>query len=167
MTVREVNAPPTLASITDQSARAGQLLTVPLDAADSDVPANELTFELVQAPSGAAIDPPLGCSNRARMADARRGDHRGGKHANRRRFDQRGATAAVLPRHPIAMTGGGATDRERWRRLTRTTGDSEHAETRPRRAISGCALTGTFVRVFGVFGGPFSVNWSHISTIDN
>lgn len=57
VTVREVNAPPTLASITDQSARAGQLLTVPLDAADSDVPANELTFELVQAPSGAAIDP--------------------------------------------------------------------------------------------------------------
>ena len=57
VTVREVNAPPTLAPIADRSALAGQLLTVPLEAADNDVPANQLMFELVQAPSGAAIDP--------------------------------------------------------------------------------------------------------------
>jgi hypothetical protein len=54
--VEEVNAAPTLETIADQSLHFGTLLSVQATAADSDLPANRLTFSLDQPPAGLAID---------------------------------------------------------------------------------------------------------------
>ncbi len=54
------NTAPTLDPIPDQSVDAGQTVSVTAHASDSDVPAQALTFRLVQAPSGATIDPSSG-----------------------------------------------------------------------------------------------------------
>ncbi len=55
VTVREVNVPPVLQAITNQSVHFGILLSVQALASDSDVPANTLAFSLVQYPSGMTI----------------------------------------------------------------------------------------------------------------
>src|SRR5699024_10296335 len=56
VTVREVNLAPVLDSIGAQSVDEGSLLTFTASASDVDVPANGLSFSLIGAPSGAAID---------------------------------------------------------------------------------------------------------------
>jgi len=61
ITVNEVNAPPVLAAIADQTVRAGNPLTVSAAATDSDLPPNPLTYSLgAGAPPGAAINPGTG-----------------------------------------------------------------------------------------------------------
>ncbi|MEY4488611.1 MAG: hypothetical protein RIQ79_1119, partial [Verrucomicrobiota bacterium] len=54
------NAAPVLAPIAAQSVNEGTALTFTASATDSDIPANVLTYSLVGAPSGAAIDPSTG-----------------------------------------------------------------------------------------------------------
>ncbi|MBI2947185.1 MAG: immunoglobulin domain-containing protein [Verrucomicrobia bacterium] len=57
VTVNEVNTPPVLAAIADQTVRAGNLLTVSAAATDSDLPPNALTYSLgAGAPAGASVD---------------------------------------------------------------------------------------------------------------
>jgi len=60
ITVNEMNTAPVLAAIGDKAVDEGSLLTFTAVAADSDIPANVLTFSLIDAPSGAAIDPVTG-----------------------------------------------------------------------------------------------------------
>ena len=43
-----------------RSVNEGQLLTFTASATDSDIPANSLTFSLLNAPTGASIDPATG-----------------------------------------------------------------------------------------------------------
>ena len=57
VTVSEVNTAPVLEGIGDQSVNEGALLSFTASAADSDLPANTLTFSLVGAPEGASITP--------------------------------------------------------------------------------------------------------------
>lgn len=59
ITVRDVNAPPTLAQITDQIVIEGDTLTITPVASDSDIPAQTLSFS-AQAPTGAQINPTTG-----------------------------------------------------------------------------------------------------------
>src|SRR5207247_549373 len=54
--VNELNTAPVLASIPDQTVNEGVTLTVIPSASDSDIPANGLTFALVSAPAGVAIN---------------------------------------------------------------------------------------------------------------
>ena len=54
------NAAPTLAPIPDQSAQVGSQLAFTAHGSDSDIPAQTLTYSLVGAPSGAAIDSATG-----------------------------------------------------------------------------------------------------------
>ena len=56
ITVNEVNVPPLLATIPPQAVNEGTLLTFTAAATDADAPANTLTYSLVNAPAGAAID---------------------------------------------------------------------------------------------------------------
>jgi len=56
VTVGEVNRPPGLEAITDQQTIVGQLLEVQLTASDADLPAQGLTFSLVNGPAGSSID---------------------------------------------------------------------------------------------------------------
>ncbi|MBE7550870.1 MAG: tandem-95 repeat protein [Anaerolineales bacterium] len=56
ITVNEVNQAPVLDPIGNKSANKGSLLTFTATASDSDIPANSLTFSLINAPSGATID---------------------------------------------------------------------------------------------------------------
>jgi hypothetical protein len=58
--VSPVNTPPTLDPIADQTLIAGQTLLVTNNASDTDVPAQMLTFSLLSAPLGAAINPTNG-----------------------------------------------------------------------------------------------------------
>ncbi len=60
VTVNEVNAAPVLGTIQAQMVDAGNLLTFTASATDSDLPANTLTFSLISAPAGAAINPATG-----------------------------------------------------------------------------------------------------------
>jgi hypothetical protein len=55
-----VNTAPVLATVGDQAIDEGSLLTFTAIATDSDIPANVLTFSLIDAPSGAVIDPVTG-----------------------------------------------------------------------------------------------------------
>jgi hypothetical protein len=57
VTVLEVNQPPVLASVPDQSAKRGESLALNNAATDADLPANRLTFSLgAGAPDGMTID---------------------------------------------------------------------------------------------------------------
>jgi hypothetical protein len=57
VTVEEVNRPPALEAIADQTVDEGSLLVVPLRATDPDLPAQTLTFRLEPgAPAGVEID---------------------------------------------------------------------------------------------------------------
>ncbi|MFP6672463.1 MAG: Ig-like domain-containing protein, partial [Pirellulaceae bacterium] len=61
VTVNEVNQPPLLEPIDDQSVQAGQTLTLQLRASDADRPSSPLRFELGEdSPEGAALDPITG-----------------------------------------------------------------------------------------------------------
>jgi len=60
VTVLEVNSPPTLQVPPDQSIKALKTLTVTNHASDSDLPANALTFSILNPPGGAVIDPSTG-----------------------------------------------------------------------------------------------------------
>ncbi|MEM8912141.1 MAG: putative Ig domain-containing protein, partial [Planctomycetota bacterium] len=56
-TVGETNEPPVLAAITNQQINENELLTFTAAATDSDLPAQDLTFTLNNAPAGASITP--------------------------------------------------------------------------------------------------------------
>ncbi len=60
VTVNEVNVPPVLAAITNPTVNELVELTFTASATDVDLPANTLTFSLIGAPTGAAIDPSTG-----------------------------------------------------------------------------------------------------------
>ena len=60
ITVREVNSAPVLAPIGDKSVDEETALTFTAHATDGDLPANTLTFSLIGAPTGAAINPVTG-----------------------------------------------------------------------------------------------------------
>ena len=60
VTVNEVNVAPLLGAIGDKTVDELTLLSFTATATDTDIPANTLTFSLVSAPSGAAIDPATG-----------------------------------------------------------------------------------------------------------
>lgn len=54
------NTAPKLDSISNQIVQGGSVLSLQLKAADSDVPANALTYSLVSGPSNASVDPATG-----------------------------------------------------------------------------------------------------------
>ena len=56
VTVNEVNSPPVLQSLTDAILSGGEAFTFLNSASDNDKPANSITYQLIEAPSGAAID---------------------------------------------------------------------------------------------------------------
>ena len=58
--VSEVNRPPVIAHIADVELGAGDALDADADATDPDLPANTLTFSLVDGPAGASVDPASG-----------------------------------------------------------------------------------------------------------
>jgi CotH kinase protein/Lamin Tail Domain/Putative Ig domain/PA14 domain len=60
VTVAEANQAPQLAPVSDVSLLAGRTLNITNTAADSDLPAQTLTFELVSAPAGMTLDPATG-----------------------------------------------------------------------------------------------------------
>lgn len=60
VTVVETNQLPTLAEIADRTVQAGTLLSFTATATDPDLPAQTLSFSLVNPPAGAAIDPATG-----------------------------------------------------------------------------------------------------------
>ena len=56
VTVNEVNSPPVLQSLTDAILSGGEAFTFLNSASDNDKPANSITYQLIEAPPGAAID---------------------------------------------------------------------------------------------------------------
>jgi hypothetical protein len=60
VTVNEVNQPPVVAPIADQTVDEETLLTFTATATDPDIPANSVAFSLVGAPIGTSIDPSTG-----------------------------------------------------------------------------------------------------------
>ena len=60
VTVNEVNVAPVLGAIGDKTVDELTLLSFTAAATDADIPTNTLTFSLVGAPAGAAIDPATG-----------------------------------------------------------------------------------------------------------
>ena len=60
ITVNELNLPPLLAGLSNQSVPEGEMLTFFAAGVDADQPANNLTFSLLGAPSGATIHPSSG-----------------------------------------------------------------------------------------------------------
>jgi hypothetical protein len=60
ITVNEINLAPALATIPPQNVNEGSLLTFTAAATDADIPTNTLTFSLLSAPAGAAINPSTG-----------------------------------------------------------------------------------------------------------
>ena len=60
VTVNEVNVAPVLATISDKAVDEGSELTFTVSASDADLPANTLTYSLVDAPTGASINATTG-----------------------------------------------------------------------------------------------------------
>jgi VCBS repeat-containing protein len=60
VTVNEVNSPPVLDTINNQTGIWGNAFSFDADASDPDIPANGLTFSLISAPAGASINPSTG-----------------------------------------------------------------------------------------------------------
>src|SRR5262249_50067417 len=58
--VNEVNSAPTLAAVANRTVNEGSLLTVNLSATDPDLPANNLTYSLLNEPAGMVLDPITG-----------------------------------------------------------------------------------------------------------
>jgi len=54
--VNEVNTAPVIAAIPDQTVDELTTLVVNVSATDADLPANQLTYQLLEPPSGAVID---------------------------------------------------------------------------------------------------------------
>ncbi len=57
VTVSEVNAAPTFATIPDQAVAEGQTLSLTLSASDTDLPAQTFIFSLTSGPTGMAVTP--------------------------------------------------------------------------------------------------------------
>jgi uncharacterized repeat protein (TIGR01451 family) len=55
ITVNELNEAPVLAAIGDQTLPETQLFTLTLEATDSDLPANSLSYSMINAPAGASL----------------------------------------------------------------------------------------------------------------
>jgi probable HAF family extracellular repeat protein len=60
ITVDEVNEPPAIDPVDDQSVEAGAPLAFTVEASDPDIPVQDLTFSLQDAPAGAGIDATTG-----------------------------------------------------------------------------------------------------------
>ena len=60
ITVNEVNLPPVLGAINNQTGYWGNAFGFTATASDPDIPANTLTFSLISAPAGASIHPASG-----------------------------------------------------------------------------------------------------------
>jgi hypothetical protein len=60
ITVREVNSAPTLSAVGPQSVDEGQSLSFTLQGQDDDLPAQNLTYSMDGAPTGATLDPDTG-----------------------------------------------------------------------------------------------------------
>src|SRR5262249_16971232 len=60
VTVNEVNRPPVLAAVANQTVNVGTPLSLTLSATDPDLPANVLTYSAVGLPTGATLDPVTG-----------------------------------------------------------------------------------------------------------
>jgi uncharacterized repeat protein (TIGR01451 family) len=60
ITVNEVNSPPALALIPNQTVAEGGTLVLSLTATDSDLPPNHLTYSLVSGPAGTSVDAQTG-----------------------------------------------------------------------------------------------------------
>jgi probable HAF family extracellular repeat protein len=60
ITVDEVNEPPAIDPVDDQSVEAGAPLAFTVEASDPDIPVQDLTFNLRDAPTGASIDATTG-----------------------------------------------------------------------------------------------------------
>jgi len=60
ITVGATNTAPRFQTIPDQTIEPGQTLTFALQANDSDLPANHLTYRLLAGPTGATLDPSTG-----------------------------------------------------------------------------------------------------------
>ena len=58
--VLEINQVPQLASVDNQTVEALKPLVIRLSATDADIPAQKLTFELVDGPAGMSVDPVAG-----------------------------------------------------------------------------------------------------------
>jgi hypothetical protein len=56
LTVREVNRPPVMGTLADQSLNPGEALGFTATATDPDLPANALAFSLLSPPAGATMD---------------------------------------------------------------------------------------------------------------
>ena len=54
--VQEVNTAPVMSAIDNQTAAPGKLVSIELKATDSDIPANQLSYSIVQGPSGGVIN---------------------------------------------------------------------------------------------------------------
>src|SRR4029434_5796393 len=60
VTVNEVNSPPVLGAIANQTGYWGNVFGFNASSTDPDIPANTLTFSLIGAPAGASINPVTG-----------------------------------------------------------------------------------------------------------
>ena len=60
VTVNEVNTPPALAALPNQTVAEGGTLVLSIKASDADLPPNHLTYCIVSGPAGATIDPVTG-----------------------------------------------------------------------------------------------------------
>jgi hypothetical protein len=60
VTVIEVNSAPVLVAISDKNIAEGTPLSFRLSATDADIPANTITYRLINGPAGAAVDPVTG-----------------------------------------------------------------------------------------------------------
>ena len=56
VTVEEVNLAPVIGGVDDQTVNEGETLSLQLSASDSDLPANDLRFEITEGPDTASID---------------------------------------------------------------------------------------------------------------
>ena len=55
VSVQEVNEPPVLAAMSDRTVNEGTAMTAPASATDPDLPANGLTYSILEGPTGAVI----------------------------------------------------------------------------------------------------------------
>lgn len=65
ITVNELNQPPVLGTISDKTVKEGSAVSVIVSATDADLPAQNLTWSLLNAPDGMTIKPQSGNPNKA------------------------------------------------------------------------------------------------------
>jgi cyclophilin family peptidyl-prolyl cis-trans isomerase len=86
LNVGEVNASPTITQLNDQSAATNALFSVSVNASDSDLPAQTLSYSLITAPSGMTISnagliewtPPANLANSSQQVTVAVSDNNGG-----------------------------------------------------------------------------------------